>query len=266
MHLIFAIGLILVLILVYEIDRYLPNRISISLVVFLSALLIPTWIQEDLSIFNYVKLASVILASIIFDIISIQTSYPIKPEDSDKKIPKMYLAVYVLLIINIAEAVIFGLVKEQYVNAITGSLLILCAPSYQSVRTEYSSDLRTLITYKVSFLWILTYTVWNYSFIYSNWGAVGALWHLSILIAPILVCFYRGAKYWLRARLTTLCVFLMLYYTFPSFFRANFDGGYLHSENIEVVIVCIGFALAIILSLSVFARNHYNRGSPDNPV
>tara|TARA_B110001469_G_C9603289_1_gene299796 strand:+ start:203 stop:379 length:177 start_codon:yes stop_codon:yes gene_type:complete len=58
----------------------------------------------------------------------------------------------------------------------------------------------------------------------------------------------------------------MLYYTFPSFFRANFDGGYLHSENIEVVIVCIGFALAIILSLSVFARNHYNRGSPDNPV
>ncbi len=204
------IGLFVFLLLTYFLFRYFQNFTMLYFLL-IQIFLTPYWYQNsNLEWFNWIKVYSVTLGIFFLYLIRVLNKH---------KTPKMIKIIYILLSINIFEAVL----KEatlinlpSMLNIVTGLLLILFI--WKTDKDYGSIYKKDLLTTRLTFPWIISYTIWNWCFVYTLYDDFSLI-HIPILLAPIVIeCFIR--RTWLQARAITLGTYLTIYYLHRPFFTA----------------------------------------------
>ena len=188
---------------IYCFHRYL--KLSWLVFVFLPLLITPFWVFEihDYSPFMWVKLYSVLPAVLL--VLLLRTF-----EFRGKR--KLFYLLYLFFCLNIAEAVVKAATAGTipcYFNMATGILLILTIPSIQSF--SVASEKPHPLEWKQSYVWILIYTLWNWTFVCLCFNE-SALRTSAILLGPLLVGFWNW-RWWFQARVITLFFWLAISFT-----------------------------------------------------
>jgi len=122
-----------------------------------------------------------------------------------------------LLVVNIIEALLLDISggnAAHYLVFISGSLLLLTLPDpVNAVQITNENGARDLVYRGMTRVWILEYSVWNWSFVYMNYPEVAGQ-AFGVLLAPRLVGM-RDPQRWLLARGFTLGVYLIVLATIP---------------------------------------------------
>ncbi len=133
-------------------------------------------------------------------------------------IPKLVQwTTYALLAINILEATVRDAVvgnTANYLNAIAGLLLILTLEKVRTVHIDKKGKHRDLYWSGMTLAWIIGYTLWNWTFVYLNFGFQSSVAHIAVLGAALLVVF-RDKNRWLQARAFTLGMYFVLFHSLP---------------------------------------------------
>lgn len=231
---IFVIILLLAALIVsYEIFRRYP---IIALIVFLGLPLFlwPIWHKSGINeIFLWAKIYSVTIG--ICGIIACRYT-----KLGKKRWP--FIVLYLLLALNIAEAVVLDITQgnlANILNAVAGILLIITIPWISKIYVDEESPFRDLC-WDMSYLWIIGYTIWNWLVVFLNYSDMAGC-HIAVLGAPLLISFIHR-KHWLQARAFTLGSFLMITYTFKSvwdFLSAPYWGN--QTAGLILAIIAISF-------------------------
>lgn len=175
-------------------------------------MLLPWWIQHaEHSLFGWVKIYSVALA--VSWLLALRFTAL-----SEKK--WTYYFGFLILVLNILEAVILDVAKGNYINymnAAAGVLLIITLPGPHSITVDEESPFRDL-TWDIPLNWIIGYTIWNIVLVYLQRPQHLGM-HAAILGAALLVGI-KNNKLWLQARAYTLAIFLMLFFSYKPMFVA----------------------------------------------
>jgi hypothetical protein len=116
--------------------------------------------------------------------------------------------IYWLLAVNILEAVLTDYSNGSKLNALVGILLIISQPSSKTVSIASSGK---ALLYQTPWLWVISYTIWNFTFVYSISGTAVVLSALHLGI-PLILCFKNNALY-LQARAYILSFTALIYCT-----------------------------------------------------
>lgn len=229
----FIILLLVALFVMYEIFRRYP---IFALIVFLGFPMFfwPIWHKNGITdIFLWAKIYSVCIA--ICGIIACRYTKLRK-----KRWP--FMALYFLLALNIAEAVMHDIIHgnpANILNATAGILLIVTIPWIREISVDEQSPFKDLC-WDMSYPWIIGYTIWNWLFVFLNYSDMAGC-HIAVLGAPLLVSFVHR-EHWLQARAFTLGSFLMVTYTFKSvwdFYSAPYWGN--QTAGLVIAIIVIAF-------------------------
>jgi hypothetical protein len=155
--------------------------------------------RPDPKLFNIVKVVSILLTAWIM--------LPLSHGTLQGTIWQW--AIWLLLALNITEAIIYDAVKGQWLNAISGSLLIACMSPAQGI---VATGLHNVIVYPLPWLWLLAYALWNFCFS-SRYYPYVAQAHLAMLVAPLLVE-YCWPGSWLQARTYSMAVYFLFSFGF----------------------------------------------------
>lgn len=164
--------------------------------------------------------------------------------------------VYFFLAGNIFEAVFRDVVAgslANYLNAIAGVLLVLTLEEVRSIHIDAKKRYHDLAWGKMTLAWILGYTLWNWTFIYLNFGPASALPHVAVLGAALVVAFVCTER-WLQARIFTLGTYFVIFHTFP----------HLNPGGVVVDVQApfdIYVALLSVATMAVYAVAFYRRQS-----
>ena len=129
--------------------------------------------------------------------------------------PWSLLGVFVLLVINVLEAVVQDVLSgtlAHYLVAFSGVLLLLSLPNQLHAIRIAKSGYRDLVYRDMTRPWIVAYTVWNAAFVYLNFPIVAGH-HLGVLGAAFVVAMHDPRR-WLMARTYTLAFDMLLLATF----------------------------------------------------
>lgn len=122
---------------------------------------------------------------------------------------------YLILAINIFEAVAVDVVKGQfvnYLNAFAGVLLVFTLRDIDSITVDRAGKNKDFLWDKMSLGWILGYTIWNYAFVYLNYNSY-SIDHAAVLGAALIVGVISSGR-WLQARAITLGIYILYKNTF----------------------------------------------------
>lgn len=139
-------------------------------------------------------------------------------------------AVYGFLTLNILEAVFKDIATgttANYLNAFAGILLVATLERLDTIRisARRQKDMRwTALT----MAWIIGYTIWNWVFVYLNFGLQSGMVHIAVLGSALLIAFIEKDR-WLQTRLFTLGTFFMAFHSFPHL-KTQLVGGGVHQE------------------------------------
>lgn len=132
--------------------------------------------------------------------------------------PALRLLAFLILFINIAEAMMTETFSDTYINVAAGGLLLLSQALPQRLRVLTDDPQRNL-RYDLGLDWVLAYTLWNFTFVYGTnppgeptgeWAAF-ALIHLLVPLVLI-----RGdAELYIQSRAYSLALLMMLAVTLP---------------------------------------------------
>jgi hypothetical protein len=121
------------------------------------------------------------------------------------------------LVVNILEAVFRDAVSgglANYLNAGAGILLILTLEKLRTIHIDKTGKYKDLYWSGMTFAWIIGYTLWNWVFVYLNFGFQSSILHIAVLGAALTVAFTNKNR-WLQARVFTLGMFFVLFHSFP---------------------------------------------------
>lgn len=124
---------------------------------------------------------------------------------------------YAFLAVNILEATVRDAVvgnMANYLNAMAGFLLIVTLEKLYTVHISKKDDYRDLLWSGMTLPWIVGYTLWNWTFVYLNFGFQSSLMHIAVLGSAFLVVF-RNKDRWLQARAFTLGMYFILFHSLP---------------------------------------------------
>lgn len=205
-------------------------------------LLTPYWLnQSHITPFMYAKVYSLCVA-----VVYIQTLRFLKSPAGSK----IYLVFYYLVALNILEAIITDIIRGSTINAIAGIILILTLKSYKNIYVDKDSKYNDF-HYNIGLLWIIGYTVWNFTFVYSiSKGTLmpSTIVHLSI---PLLLSIKKESLY-LQYRAISLLIIAAVYMTF------YYEPYIMRSPNIYNIYIFHGlssFSLLFMLYVGVKYRN-----------
>lgn len=119
----------------------------------------------------------------------------------------MLTGIYLLLVINILEAIMRDFQIGSYLNSCAGIFLCITIPLVKDIHIDKEAKHNDLI-WNMSRLWVLAYTLWNITFVYGNFPH-GPGVHLAVLGVPLMVGLINP-KIWLQARVITLATHMML--------------------------------------------------------
>lgn len=125
--------------------------------------------------------------------------------------------VYAFLAINILEATIRDAVVgniANYLNAAAGFLLIATLEKLRTIHIDKKEGHRDLHWSGMTLPWIVGYTLWNWVFVYLNFGFENSIAHVAVLASAFTVVFINKDR-WLQARAFTLGMFFIFFHTFP---------------------------------------------------
>ena len=114
--------------------------------------------------------------------------------------------ILVFLFVNILEAVIKDMTTggiANYLNVIAGLLLIATLNKINTVHIDARGEYKDLHWSSMTLPWIIGYTIWNWVFVYLNFGFQSSLEHIAVLASALIVGFIDEER-WLQARIFTL--------------------------------------------------------------
>eukprot|EP00727_Mastigamoeba_balamuthi_P007272 m51a1_g3165 hypothetical protein (277) ;mRNA; f:379776-380879 len=129
---------------------------------------------------------------------------------ASRNIRALWLFKWTVLPMNITEAVIVDATKGEYVNAAAGVLLILAVGLPRSHSIE-KGDPQCSTSYETTWAWILSYTVWNWTFT-AHYTPASHLSGFVLNLLPALIAFCSKKTRWLEARAITLagfCIYVL---------------------------------------------------------
>lgn len=224
------------LIAVYFFFRHF-KRFTLFFFILTPILLTPLWISYDFfGWFRWVKVYSLV-AGVFFIFLARL------PRFSQSKL--IFNLVYLILGINILEAILkeastFDL--PSAINIFTGVLLILSLIDPNHNIYISSTKERDFITPKLTFQWILVYSLWNWSFLYSVFPNF-AFKHIAVLGAPLFIDFIMKGS-WLQARALTLCFYVIFSFTTNPYLGSYFPTAK-YNQNIALMITVFNLSFWI---------------------
>ncbi len=186
--------------------------------------------------------------TIIVYLLWIQFSRDIKKLNSSRV---MFIGIYALLVINIAEAMLRDYQNGYYINTISGLILCLTIPSIKKMKVNTSKKWNDF-NWDMGIVWMFFYAVWNVTFVYSTFPH-GGLTQIAVNLVPLLVGLVNS-KLWLQTRVITLATHMMIRIYFTAyndsmFFNiTNQTSGFLPSINI-LHGVTLGLGIAAIIEV-----------------
>jgi len=192
------------LLLAQEIFRRFP-KVTLVVFIVLPIILIFFLIENKIKTdwFSLTKVFSVTFALIWFSIFRL-TKF------GETKFAKVII--YLLLLVNIFEAVFKDVLSggvTHYFNAIAGILLIVTLSGIDSINTT-KDKYKDVNWNGMMLMWIIGYTIWNWTFVYLNYTSVSAH-HIAVLGAPLIIAFFNKGR-WPQVRLLTLGVYLFFFF------------------------------------------------------
>lgn len=125
--------------------------------------------------------------------------------------------IYGLLATNIFEAVFRDVISggaPNYLNAVAGVLLVLTLEKISSIHIDSKTKHKDLSWRGMTLQWIAGYTIWNWVFVYLNFGVESAIQHFAVLAAAFVVALIDRER-WLQARVLTLGTYFIIFHTVP---------------------------------------------------
>ena len=124
---------------------------------------------------------------------------------------------YAFLAVNILEATVRDAVvgnMANYLNAVAGFLLIVTLEKLRTIHIDKKGANKDLLWSGMTLPWIVGYTLWNWVFVYLNFGFQSSVMHIAVLGAAFLVVF-RNKDRWLQARAFTLGMYFIIFHSLP---------------------------------------------------
>ncbi|MCC6564084.1 hypothetical protein IT087_04300 [Candidatus Uhrbacteria bacterium] len=149
---------------------------------------------------------------------------------------------YALLAVNIFEAVARDVATgtiANYLNALAGILLIVTLERIDTIRITASKQ-KDLRWTSITMAWIIGYTIWNWVFVYLNFGLQSGLVHLAVLGSAFAVALVERER-WLQARLFTLGTFFMIFHSSPHIRTLLFNGDINETFGFFASLIAAGF-------------------------
>ncbi|MEQ9363185.1 MAG: DUF5692 family protein [Leptospirales bacterium] len=132
--------------------------------------------------------------------------------------PGLRLLAFLILFVNVLEAMVTETFSDTYINFAAGGLLLLSQALPHRMRMTDGDEQKNL-RYDLGMDWVLAYTLWNFTFVYGTnppgeptgeWAAF-ALVHLTV---PLILM--RGnAELYIQNRAYSLALLMMLAVTLP---------------------------------------------------
>jgi hypothetical protein len=253
-----------ILVLLNEVVR-MSKLTSILMFMVLPVVLTVVWLtreKNDLtSWFHWIKVYSALAGSLIFMVIRFT--------DYHKKHRWFLLLVPGILGINIMEAVVrefqvgflgfSGIVDGMnyisggwnYANALAGLINLLMMCGWFGIRASKKGKRVDMVWPDLTLLFIISYGLWNISYVYSCAPGNAFYSGLALNIAPVITTLLvRGT--WLQNRAHTLTFWMMWVMTFPYFFAQgsayNVSVSYNPTANWIIAILSLGFNLILLIS------------------
>lgn len=230
--------LFVVLISTQEIFHRYP-RFTLAFFSIASIILFPCWVLlvgvEDW--FAWIKVFSVAIGIIVLSLFR-------TTKLGNTKL--LQWAVYLVLILNILEAVVKDAVAGNivnYFNATAGILLIATLNRLNSIHIDAKGGHRDLHWGSMSLMWIVGYTIWNWVFVYLNLEFQSSLPHIAVLASALVVAFINKDR-WLQTRAYTLGTYFILYHSLPHLISRSSTYEYNGSFGLFISMVSFGFMIA----------------------
>ncbi len=182
------------------------------------------------------------------------------------EIRALRIVAFLILFINILEAMVTETFSDTYINVIAGGLLLLTQALPHRMRVA-PDDADRHLRYDLGLDWVLAYSLWNFTFVYGTnppgeptgeWAAF-ALVHLAV---PLVLM--RGdANLYIQNRAYSLALLMMLAVTLPREPFLYFVGDWHHPLVAEILRwTSLGLATVVVLRslLSRSGRASSDRG------
>ncbi|MEK7073182.1 MAG: DUF5692 family protein [Patescibacteria group bacterium] len=163
------------------------------------------------------------------------------------------LTVYAFLVVNILEAVVRDAVagsSAHYFSALAGLLLIATLEKLRTVHIDTTGKQKDLCWSGMTLSWIIGYTLWNWGFVYLNFGFQSSILHIAVLASALLTACVDKQR-WLQARIFTLGTFFIIFHSSPHLTSRLLVGGQNQQLSLIVSLVALGF---MIVYMIVFIR------------
>ena len=152
---------------------------------------------------------------------------------------------YAFLVVNILEAVLKDITTgtgANYLNALAGILLIVTLNKIRTVHIDTSSKHKDLLWGSMTLPWIVGYTIWNWVFVYLNFGFQSSMMHIAVLASALVVVCVDKER-WLQARVFTLGTFFIFFHSFPHLSSRLLAAGQNERFGLFVSMISSGFMI-----------------------
>lgn len=161
------------------------------------------------------------------------------------------LVFYLLLQINILEAVLTDVFAGFYVNGISGVILMITIPIKQKVYVDNKQKTNDL-KWDLPLPWIIGYTLWNHIFVYGNYPHYSAV-SIATLIATLIIGIINN-KLWFQARaylLMTTFIFSNTFWSLNDYFLTP----KWESETVYLILLSISTIYVLFYFLFFLKKN-----------
>lgn len=186
-------------------------RFSLAFFSIASIILFPCWVfligVEDW--FVWLKVLSVASGIIILSLL--------RTTKLGRKVGFLRWITYAVLAINVFEASFRDVVAgnpANYLNAAAGFLLIATLEKIHTIHIDKKKKCQDLYWSGMTVSWIIGYTLWNWVFLYLNFGFQNSIAHIAVLGSALIIIFTHKER-WLQARAFTLGMYFILFHTLP---------------------------------------------------
>lgn len=164
------------------------------------------------------------------------------------------LIVYAFLVVNILEATMRDAVTgdtANYLNVVTGFLLVATLEKLRTIHIDKIGRYMDLYWSGMTLPWIIGYTLWNWMFIYLNFGFQSSLQHIAVLASALIIGFTNKDR-WLQARVFTLGMYFILFHSFPHL--NSVPSTDMPNERLGLFLSLIPFAYMVVYAIFYLRR------------
>jgi hypothetical protein len=250
-YILVMIGCTLLLFLVHELFRRFVRTTSALFGILLFSF--PLWISSMGGWFLAVKTLLMILSILIISLARL--GYALINQNAlllQKKIPLW--AIYTVLILNIAVALIPDVNAGNYYNAVAGLLLCILVPTPpKGWRIDASRDGHHDLLVDLPLFWCLLYTSWWLNLVYDVWPGIFSrgICLMAVTLIPLVV--YKRSDLWLSVRAYTLA-FYMVTIAFFDYSIPAIDSIVRPDDNVKILWGVLNLILHTLYAIWWFGR------------